>query len=181
MVLGLNSWESEETVREFVEQFGVTFPVLLDGESYNEYRQPGISPYPLDYIIDRDGLVAYFKTEYDPTEMHAVIDSILYELDSDEPEESVPHEFELLNNYPNPFNDDTNFRFIVNSRVYAELTVYDILGREVERIFASTVNPGIRSVKWKANSNDRQLGSGIYFYKLEAGENSAVKKMLYLK
>jgi len=79
MVLGLNNNEPQAIVEAFANTFGLTFPILLDaGETYGQYGQsPAISPYPLDYVIDQGGQVAYFNSEYDPDAMVAVIDQLL--------------------------------------------------------------------------------------------------------
>lgn len=78
-MLGLNNNEPQSIVETFANTFGLTFPILLDaGEAYGEYGQsPAVSPYPLDYVIDQSGLVAYFNSEYDPDAMVAVIDQLL--------------------------------------------------------------------------------------------------------
>ena len=78
-MLGLNNNEPQAIVEAFASTFGLTFPILLDaGEAYGQYGQsPAISPYPLDYVIDQSGQVAYFNSEYDPDSMVAVIDQLL--------------------------------------------------------------------------------------------------------
>lgn len=68
-MLGLNSGQdSPSDLQAFLSAFQVTFPMLLDaGSVYWDYQQSGsVSPYPLDYVIDQEGRVAYFGTEYDP-------------------------------------------------------------------------------------------------------------------
>ncbi len=79
MVLGLNNNEPQAIVENFAHTFGLTFPILLDaGEAYGQYGQsPAVSPYPLDYVIDQSGQVAYFNSEYDPDSMVAMIDQLL--------------------------------------------------------------------------------------------------------
>jgi hypothetical protein len=66
-------------VEAFANTFGLTFPILLNaGQAYSEYGQsPSVSPYPLDYVIDQSGQVAYFNSEYDPDFMVSVIDQLL--------------------------------------------------------------------------------------------------------
>ena len=78
-MLGMNNNEPQAIVEEFADTFGLTFPILLEtGESYGQYNQsPAVSPYPLDYVIDQGGHVAYFNSEYDPELMVAVIDQLL--------------------------------------------------------------------------------------------------------
>ncbi len=80
--MGINFAETQQVVQTFVDNFGVTFPVLLDlqGGAYNQYRPgPGActSPFPLDFILDRDGIIRYWKCEYDPTAMRAVLEELL--------------------------------------------------------------------------------------------------------
>lgn len=78
-VLGVNTGDPLADLEVFVSAFQMSFPVLISGGPvYNMYRQAGAtSPYPLDYIIDQAGNVAYFKTEYDPEAMIANIDALL--------------------------------------------------------------------------------------------------------
>lgn len=79
IVLGINFRESQEVVEDFIQTFGVTFPILLDdmGEVYMTYSNGGQSPFPLDYIIDQDGIIQYIATEYNPDEIIQVIEELL--------------------------------------------------------------------------------------------------------
>ncbi len=80
VVFGLSSGgETPEELEFFIEEFLLSYPVLADANStYNHYRQSGAtSPYPLDYIIDPEGKVAYFSTEYEPDAMTAIIDELI--------------------------------------------------------------------------------------------------------
>ncbi len=71
----------DEVVLDFIEQSGVSFPVMYDADgTYSEYdRSEATAPYPLDVIVDPDGVVAYVAAEYDPDAMAAVIDGLLQE------------------------------------------------------------------------------------------------------
>ena len=185
MVLGLNYYESEQTVRSFGQQFGVTFPLLLDGPQYTEYRQPGgQSPFPLDYIVNRNGDVAYFNTEYDPVAMQSIVDSLVNPGTNvvDNPDVQLPVELEIIGNYPNPFNSGTRIRFFVPSAGYAEVTIYDILGRQVKDIFGGNVQRGEVIVNWSISDHEAEdVKSGIYFYRISFGDRSLSGKVLYLK
>jgi len=66
-------------VAAFANTFGLSFPILLEaGATYQQYVQaPSASPFPLDYVIDQSGQIAYFNTEYDPENMVGVIDQLL--------------------------------------------------------------------------------------------------------
>ena len=79
VILGINFSEPQQVVEDFVETFGVTFPVLLDpaGGVYLTYSNGGQSPFPLDYIIDQQGVIRYIATEYDPDEMIRTIEELL--------------------------------------------------------------------------------------------------------
>lgn len=182
MVLGINFFESVNIVRSFGQQFGITFPLLLDGEVYHQYSQPGgQSPFPLDYIIDRFGRVAYWNNEYNPGRMHEIIDSLSNPTEIENVKnEKLPLGFELRGNYPNPFNSSTQISFSLSGSEYVEVTIYDILGRQVEKVFAGCAGPGPATVVWQP-SNRTDLNSGIYFYRLKVGDGAVVEKMLYLK
>jgi hypothetical protein len=78
---GLFGGESNSTVSNFVQQTGVTFPVLLNDSTYFEYANPdgSISPYPLDVIIDRDGRIRYLRHDFDGDAMRETIENLLAE------------------------------------------------------------------------------------------------------
>jgi hypothetical protein len=90
---------------------------------------------------------------------------------------SVPNAYALKQNYPNPFNPKTviSYQLLVNS--YAVLTIFDILGKEVAVLVNQKQQPGSYNVDWDASN----YPSGIYFYKLEAGNFSQTKKMILIK
>jgi serine protease AprX len=94
----------------------------------------------------------------------------------------IPAEFRLYNNYPNPFNPVTKIKFDLPSvgerhAFHLQLIVYDILGREVARVFDGSLNPGSYSVDFDATA----LPSGVYFYRLSAESFTDTKKMLLVK
>jgi phosphatidylserine/phosphatidylglycerophosphate/cardiolipin synthase-like enzyme len=90
---------------------------------------------------------------------------------------SVPSQFKLMQNYPNPFNPTTVFSFQLPVRSSVKLKVYDVLGREVARLIDEVKSPGMYKITWDASP----LTSGVYFYKLDAGAFTAVKKAMLLK
>jgi hypothetical protein len=94
----------------------------------------------------------------------------------------VPGEFKLYQNYPNPFNPVTKIKFDIPSNVKREtsnlrLVIYDILGNEVGTLVNQPMQPGNYEVQWNGSNN----ASGIYFYKLGAGELEETKTMVLLK
>jgi photosystem II stability/assembly factor-like uncharacterized protein len=92
---------------------------------------------------------------------------------------SLPGEFSLEQNYPNPFNPVTKIKYsIPENNINVKLTVFDLLGREVEVI----VNEIQRAGKYEITYDGSSLSSGMYFYKIQAGsEFTDVKKMILVK
>lgn len=94
----------------------------------------------------------------------------------------IPNQFTLYQNYPNPFNPVTTIRFDVgteigNQKSDIRLVIYDILGREVATLVNEKQSPGTYEVKWNASN----FSSGVYFYKLQAGNYFETRKMILIK
>jgi len=92
-------------------------------------------------------------------------------------EGTIPDEFALLQNYPNPFNPSTKVKYQLPSDSNVSLKVYDILGKEVAVLVNEFKPAGFYEVTFDAIN----LTSGIYFYKIEAGEFKQVNKMILLR
>ncbi len=90
---------------------------------------------------------------------------------------SIPSSFKLSQNYPNPFNPSTIINFSVPFTSHVSLNVYDILGRKI----AALINEVKPAGNYKVFFNGSGLSSGVYFYRLQAGNYSAVKKLILLK
>ena len=96
----------------------------------------------------------------------------------EDPVSNVPSEYKLSQNYPNPFNPSTTIEFSIPKASYVTLKVYDALGKEVATIVNNNLQPGTYSQEFTASSN---LGSGVYFYQLSAGEFVQTKKLILAK
>jgi hypothetical protein len=92
-------------------------------------------------------------------------------------EEEVPQEMGLAANYPNPFNPETVIRYNLNKDVQVRLNVYDVLGRNVATLVDDYQTAGSYSIRWNALN----LPSGIYFYRLQAGPFSQIRRMTLMK
>lgn len=90
---------------------------------------------------------------------------------------SIPDRFLLRQNYPNPFNPSTSINFQIKETSFAILKIYDILGKELVTLVNEKLNSGTYTVQFLADN----LPSGIYYYKLEAGDFKDIKKMVVLK
>jgi hypothetical protein len=85
--------------------------------------------------------------------------------------------YQLSQNYPNPFNPTTTIEYTIPKSGFVSLKVYDILGREVKTLVHQQELPGI----YKVQFNGSNLASGVYFYRIEAGEFVSSKKFVLLK
>lgn len=90
---------------------------------------------------------------------------------------ALPETVALYQNYPNPFNPETVIRFSVPERMIINLSVYDILGRKVVELVDGEVLPGSYEIPFNA----RFLSSGMYIYRLTAGDVTTQKRMIHLK
>jgi hypothetical protein len=89
----------------------------------------------------------------------------------------APKDFNLYVNYPNPFNPSTTIKFDIPFGSFVKLTIYDILGKEVAVLVNNKLNPGQYNIIWNASG----FNSGVYFYRISAGDYTSVKKMLLIK
>jgi hypothetical protein len=88
-----------------------------------------------------------------------------------------PGRFMLLQNYPNPFNAQTTIRFILSEPREVQITVFDLLGRQLQTLLDKYRQAGVHTVTFDAS----HLSSGVYFYRLQAGEMVKIKRMVLLK
>lgn len=93
----------------------------------------------------------------------------------------IPSGFTLHQNYPNPFNPSTKIKFEIPKASLVRLTVYDILGRQVAELVNQNLNAGTFEYELSAAGGGVELSSGIYFYKLEAGDFVETKRMVLIK
>jgi len=92
-------------------------------------------------------------------------------------ETGVPGQFRLYQNYPNPFNPNTVIRYSLIENRFVILKVYDVIGKEVMTLVNEKLNPG----NYKIEFDGSNLTSGVYFYKLTAGEFTETKRMMIFK
>lgn len=89
----------------------------------------------------------------------------------------IPAGFELYNNYPNPFNPETSIRFDIPKSSFVMLSVFDINGREIKQL----VNRELLQGKYTVSFNASGISSGVYFYRITAGDFTDIKKMMLVK
>jgi hypothetical protein len=88
-----------------------------------------------------------------------------------------PGIFKLSQNYPNPFNPTTTIEYTIPAREMVKVTIYNLVGQEVEQLVNEVKNAGIHKVNWNATN----MTTGVYFYRITAGNNVQTKKMLLVK
>jgi len=97
-------------------------------------------------------------------------------------EQILPITYELYNPYPNPFNPLTTFRYDLPEDALVNITIYDMMGRQVKTLINGLQTPGYKTVQWDAtNDKNRPVSAGLYLYTIQAGEFRQVRKMVLLK
>ena len=143
--------------------------LLADGTTITENRAEaiGIHANAYEFITDE----AYQL-------MQAGIHWILHEETAVEMQKDQrPRQFSLNQNFPNPFNPSTEITFSLQQPERATLTVFNALGRKVETLVDQKLSAGV----YKLSFDAQNLPAGVYFYQLQAGRHSEMKKMVLMK
>ena len=94
----------------------------------------------------------------------------------------IPLEFILYPNYPNPFNPVTTLRYDLPEDALVNISIYDMMGRQISTLVSSQQSAGFKSVRWNAiNDKGAPVSAGLYLYTIRAGEFRQTKKMVLLK
>ena len=95
---------------------------------------------------------------------------------------SIPTEFALNQNYPNPFNPITNITYDIAKQGLVRITIYDIMGREINTLTSKHHLPGKYKIAWRGQDvSGYKAAAGIYFYQLSTPDFTKTKKMVLLK
>jgi len=184
-VIGISN-EPTATIQNFIQDQGITFPILHDNAGvYSQYNIPGgQSPYPRDFILDRNGIVQMAKTEYDPGTMIALIERLLDDSTVNTNDDALlPDRVFLFPNVPNPFNPATVLRFYLPSSNTVNLEIIDLLGRTVATLYDQRIlSAGQHRLQWNGkNGTGQSLPSGVYFVRLTAGDETAQSKVILMR
>lgn len=99
-----------------------------------------------------------------------------------QPHVGIPKDFSLQNNYPNPFNPTTSLRYDLPENSMVNVTIYDMLGRQIKTLVNQDQIAGYKSVVWDAtNDYGKPVSAGIYLYQIRVGNYIQTKKMVFLK
>jgi hypothetical protein len=95
---------------------------------------------------------------------------------------TLPTEFSLSENYPNPFNPSTRLILAVPATAHVDAAIYDLLGRKVRILINSDVEAGYQTLEWNGSSeNNLPVAGGMYFLRVTSGKYSEVRKLLLMK
>jgi hypothetical protein len=160
-----------------------------DHASFWEYDIPailGIEDYSADFNpfyhttndnmthIDHDYFRDFTKGLVASASSFAIVDSVYMSVDD---ENSLPNGFALNQNYPNPFNAQTVISFCLPEKSDINLAIYDLLGRKVAALHNGVMPAGSHAITWDAG----EYSSGIYLYRLQAGQHTAIGRMVLEK
>jgi hypothetical protein len=96
--------------------------------------------------------------------------------------QTLPSTFTVYQNYPNPFNPTTTITYALPQAVPVKVIVFDMLGREVKTLVNANQKAGVQQIIWNGDNNfGHKVSSGMYMYRVTAGEQVQVKKMIMLK
>lgn len=182
-----------------------TFQILLldpayyptqtgDGEiifQYKKVEEPGGCTVGIENNTETIGLQYVFDDIYDVTatevrENYALkfttkTPTIVYIEEGDETA-AIPDNYILEQNYPNPFNPLTRINYAIPEPAYVKLCIYDINGILVKTLFEGNQAAGKYQTVWDAeNSSGMKVGSGVYFYRIQANNFVQTRKMILLK
>ncbi len=115
-----------------------------------------------------------------------MIDDIIVSSDGgsvgNEQPEVIPAATELCGNYPNPFNPTTTIKFNINEGKKVSVNIYNIRGQKVKSLTNDYYNAGTHTLVWNGtDNNNKNVSSGIYFFKMKAGSYTRTKKMILMK
>jgi hypothetical protein len=158
LTLKYNSSGVLQWTKRYEGSFGLDFPRALALDSYRNVYVTG-------YSYAKETGHDYFTIKYSQP---IGIESISSE---------IPSNYSVSQNYPNPFNPVTNIRFQIPKPGFAEVKIFDMLGKEAVTLVSEQLNPGTYEVQWNAAN----YSSGVYYYKLIAGDYSETKKMILIK
>ncbi len=103
-------------------------------------------------------------------------------VDDNHSETRIPDRFDLLSNYPNPFNPETTIRYHLPVDIEARIVIYDMMGQEIKTLVDGLKRAGRHTVQWNGRNNEGvPIATGNYIVKIEAGDFSKSLKILLVK
>jgi photosystem II stability/assembly factor-like uncharacterized protein len=163
--------------------FVVTGPQLLetrDGGRHWRSLGDGLASMPWFNDVAVDPLAPYLVYAATPWGLYRLDTS--GEITAVEEATSVPQRFALQQNYPNPFNPTTTIHFSLAQPAEADLSIYDLLGQRVATLVKGVQEAGPHALQWDGQDEQgRELASGVYFCRLQAGAQVETRRLVLLR
>ena len=150
-------------------RFNVTTPFNADTL---KFRNPPLAV-PVTVVYDSTRKCAFGGTATDSARYNTVNPIITGIISENE----LPKEFNLYQNYPNPFNPTTSIKYDVPSNSYVSIKIYDVTGKQILELVNGEQTAGV----YEATFDAKNLASGVYFYRMDAGKFSKVMKMVLIR
>lgn len=154
-----------------VGEYGRIYKTTNGGINWNQQNSPTTDPlWDVDFVDANTGWIVGFNGTILKTTNGGIawVKPI---------SKGVPSGFELYQNYPNPFNPTTTIKYAIAKTCLVRISVFDILGREIAVVVNEKQSPGIYETQFDAVN----YPSGVYFYRIEAGDFVEAKKMVLVK
>lgn len=182
VALGLDTWNNSVSANQnFRNVTGITYPLLLNARETLVDYYGGSGFYDRSVVIGADGFIKYKGSTFVDSDYEDVVEVIEDELavlnTSSEPEDNFPVSIRLDQNYPNPFNPSTTITYSLKSATSVKLQVFNVLGKEVATLVDEVQPSGNQTISWNATS----VPSGIYMYRLTAGDQVLTRRMMLIK
>ncbi|MFC1562574.1 YCF48-related protein [candidate division KSB1 bacterium] len=134
-------------------------------------------------LNERAGLISLkFENKGDSEGDVQVVSAMLNESNVETIAASPPNKFSLSQNFPNPFNPETEIRYQIPENTKVVLKIYNILGQEVRTLVDEVKSPGSYNIKWNGKNNyGVTVSTGVYLYRIQAGDFVSTKKLVFLK
>ncbi len=191
-VLGVDEWDgsSNQIRTQFKNPTEVTYPLLKNGSAVAARYNVNFDWF---ILLDQEHKV-YYTASGTLHNSGGVPQKIVSDLESEVVElitttsvegahsNSLPTDFELKQNFPNPFNPNTTIQFDLPQTIHVSLKIYNTLGQEIRNLIDNVIPAGENLIIWDGKNNVGQLvSSGIYFIRLQSGDFIDIKRMMFIK
>jgi len=190
--IGVDIWNGNTAQVQSYVALGVTYPIGMNGGAYGLQWGFNFADRHSFAVVDGDGVIRYIsqnsigypgRYEASKAEIISTIEQLLMTSEVDRIDGSAPSTFALLQNFPNPFRDETILTFHVplskNGRI--KLTVYNLLGQEIRALVDQDLTAGTYRSTWDGrDAAGRRVAGGVYFYRLEARNFVTLKRLVVL-
>jgi hypothetical protein len=186
------SGDSEPTAQEsglfYIDNFAFSDTEATSADEYSVYRDEMLlTSTPTSELSFMDEDLANGSYTYGVTALYDEVESAPASLEveittTDNEDNDVILATSLKENYPNPFNPETTISFSIAQNEFVAVKIYNIKGQNVKTLLRENLTKGNHKVVWNGLDNKgNQVNSGIYFYRLEAGDFTTTKKMTLIK